>query len=49
MSEVDQHLLRMSNVVNGYNTVKDSMDNTEEKTTEEINARVAYYKNFILS
>ena len=42
MSEIDQHLLRKENKVNGYKTIK--KDNNIEKTIDMVN----FYKSYIL-
>ena len=42
MSEIDQHLLRKENKVNGYKTIK--KENNIEKSLDVVN----YYKNYIL-
>ena len=53
MSEVDQHILRKINEVNGYDTVKTEMAKENTENTENIfnnlNEKVDYYKHFILS
>jgi len=42
MSEIDQHLLRKENKVNGYKTIK--KENNIEKSLDVVN----YYKSYIL-
>mgnify|MGYP003705840595 CR=1 FL=1 len=51
MSEIDQHILRKSNKKEGYNTIKQNINNINNKnnsTDKEIDIMVKYYKNFIL-
>ena len=47
MSEVDQHLLRIENNVNGYNTIKNKKRKMNNNV--EINEKVNYYKKLILN
>jgi len=42
MSEIEQHLIRKDNTMNGYETIKEK--NTVEKTSETVNR----YKKYIL-
>jgi adenylosuccinate lyase len=50
MSEIDQHILRKSNNKEGYNTIKQNINNNNKNnyTNKELDQMVKYYKNFIL-